>query len=218
MSNVPVPASKSVSANALNWGDSLPSFVPAHLKPAKWCGHQWQKITTLDGKNACSKTCQVILRIIPAIFLVLASVFASVIGLIGSCCSSKPVEYSMLNMEEAVAAEMPRLKSALLASINEDKVAAIIDALEVPDAILKAANEAGAVHQIGEITVSDLKNMMKDMVMPQVSKTLRKMRKELAAQPKADVMSAEKPKGEEKGPFFFQRIDRRICSSFSSES
>ena len=205
MSNVPVSTSNSSLPNVVKWNDPLPSFVPTHLKPANWCGRQWAKITTLDGKNACSKMCQVILRIIPAIFLALATVFAGVVGLIGSCCSSKSVEYSIVDMEDALNPEMLQLLKVLHAYVTKEKAEEIIDGLDIPDALLKEINQKVSAIHSQTLTASDVKEMIKGVAVPVIleqrdsmRRQIRKIQAELVEQEKQDVMTAAERKGEEK--------------------
>jgi len=175
-SPIPVAANNAASINAIKWNDPVQSFVPTCLKPANWCGRQWQKITNLDGKNACSKMCQVILRVVPAIFLSLATVFAFVIGFMGSCVSAKPLEYTVVNLDEALEEEMVKLTGGLAKNITEAKVLEVLNTLEIPENFMQELNKEVPEGEL-LMTAEQCRSMWIDMALPAVKNGLAGMKK-----------------------------------------
>jgi|GEM_PF-6812236 len=173
MSSSSIPtAANNASINAIKWNDPVQPFVPTCLKPANWCGRQWQKITNLDGKNACSKMCQVILRVVPAIFLSLATVFAFVIGFMGSCVSAKPVEYTVVNLNEVFQEEMVELTGCLVQNLTEDKIFDVLNALDISDALMEKLNKESVAQGGPSLTVYQCKMMLRSTVLPIARKAL----------------------------------------------
>ena len=64
----------------------------AFLKHVGWCGRQWEKLDPgplMINKGKLEQLYQLTIRIVPAIFLLLATTFSTALGLVG-CCFPEP--------------------------------------------------------------------------------------------------------------------------------